>query len=79
MVLNEIDQELTKFDLMEGVDAIQDSIPFQKSSTTQIFENSETPCILKKPTCHTPLFSSNCDFHLILIIPVLQKLPYLMS
>ena len=61
MVLNEIDQELTKFDLMEGVDAIQDSIPFQKSSTTQIFENSDIPCILIKPTWHTPLFSSNCN------------------
>ena len=61
-VLNEIDQELTKFDPMEGVDVIQDSIPFQKSSTTKIFENSDIPCISKKPTCHTPLFSSNCDF-----------------
>ena len=79
MVLNEIDQELTKFDPMEGVNAIQDSIPFQKSGSTKIFENLDIPCISKKPTCHTPLFSSNCDFPLILIILVLEKLPYLMS
>lgn len=47
---------------MEGVDAMHDSIPFQKFSSTQTFENSDIPCILKKSTCHTPLFSSDYDF-----------------
>lgn len=47
---------------MDGVDTIQDPIPFQKPSGTKSHENPDIPFISKNQAINSPLFIPNRDF-----------------